>query len=211
MQSVTILCTDPQHPIQGWLARWAQAQASHAVVRIVGHSSQAEGGDILFLVSCHEMISASIRQRYAETLVVHASDLPRGKGMSPHVWQVLEGRTEIAVTLLEAVDDLDAGDIWHQVWIHIPRTALHDEIHALLFDAELKLMSWALENRFTVQPRPQSGPSTRYRKRTPSDSRLELGTTLGDAFNLLRIADPQRYPAFFEVDGVRYKLTLQRM
>jgi methionyl-tRNA formyltransferase len=211
MRSVTILCTDPQHPIQPWLTQWMESQAGFANVRIVHRSDEALGGDLLFLVSCHEIIREPVRRRYVHTLVLHASDLPHGKGMSPHVWQILEGKTEITVTLLEAVDELDAGDIWHQVQLPIPRTALHDDIHSLLFDAELHLMTWALEHMSTVRTRPQSGVSTRYRRRTPEDSRVELSSTLGEAFNQLRVADPNRYPAFLEVDGVRFKILLQRM
>ncbi len=207
---VTILITDSRHPIQPWLRRWEEQNAGEAEIRIVGHSSQATGGDILFLVSCHEIIKAPVRARYKHTLVLHASDLPQGKGMSPHVWQILEGRTELTVTLLEAADTLDAGDIWHQQRITVPTTALHDEIHGALFQAELDLMTWALRHHRSVQPRKQSGTATFYRKRRPEDSRIALETPLGEAFNLLRIADPERYPAFFEVDGVRFKITIQR-
>jgi methionyl-tRNA formyltransferase len=210
MPAVTILITDEHHPIQPWLRLWAERQTDKADIRIVSHSSQATGGDILFLVSCQEIVKAPVRQRYTHTLVLHASDLPRGKGMSPHVWQILEGQTELVVTLLEAADALDSGDIWHQQRVLVPRTALHDEIHTLLFEAELELMTWALVHNRTVQPRRQTGVETIYRKRHPEDSRIDLGTSLGDAFNLLRIADPERYPAFFEIEGVRFKIRIER-
>jgi len=211
MLNVTIICSDPLHPIYPLLREWAEGQVGRAVVRIVQKAADADGGDILFLVSCHELIKALLRDKYRHTLVIHASDLPRGKGMSPHVWQILEGKTELTVTLLEAADKIDAGDIWHQERIHIPATALYDEIHRRLFDAELRLMSWALDNHSTVVPRVQNGESTFYRKRTPEDSRIELDTPLGMAFNQLRIADPQRYPAFFEVEGVRFRIVIERM
>lgn len=211
MPAVTILVTDDRHPIRPWLKRWADQHRGDADIRIVGSSTEATGGDILFLVSCQEIIKEPVRGGYAHTLVLHASDLPRGKGMSPHVWQILEGSTELVVTLLEAADALDAGDIWHQLRIPVSRTALHDEINAALFQAELDLMTWALENHRSVEPRAQVGPGTYYRRRRPEDSRLTLDTSLGEAFNLLRIADPERYPAFVEVDGVRFKITIERM
>lgn len=211
MSAVTILCTDLRHPIYPWLRRWAAEHASLADIQIVQRSADVPGGDILFLVSCHEIIKASVRAQYRHTLVIHASDLPKGKGMSPHVWQILEGSTDITVTLLEAAEALDAGDIWHQETMFIPRTALHDEIHARLFETELRLMSWALQHHAHVQPRPQSGLGSFYRKRTPGDSQIPLDMPVGQAFSLLRIADPQRYPAFIEVDGVRFKILIERM
>ena len=211
MPAVTILCTDLQHPIYPYLRRWAAEHGAVADIQIIQRSAEVQGGEILFLVSCHEIIKAPVRDRYRHTLVIHASDLPRGKGMSPHGWQILEGSTDITVTLLEAAEALDAGDIWHQETMHIPRTALHDEIHATLFETELRLMTWALQHHTTVQPRQQSGAGSFYRKRNPGDSQIALDMPIGQAFPLLRIADPQRYPAFIEVDGVRFKILIERM
>jgi len=211
MLNVTIICSDPLHPIYPCLRQWATAHSERSRVEIVQKAADAKGGDLLLLVSCHEIIKAPLRKLYRHTLVIHASDLPHGKGMSPHIWQILEGRTELVVTLLEAVDGLDAGDIWHQERIHVPATALHDEIHRRLFDAELRLMSWALDNHAMVQPRAQSGESSFYRKRTPEDSRIGLDSTLREVFNQLRVADPQRYPAFFEYEDTRFKIVIERM
>jgi len=211
MPSVTILCTDLQHPIYPYLRRWVDDHAAQAEIQIHQCSADVPGGDVLFLVSCHEIIKAPVRNRYRHTLVIHASDLPRGKGMSPHVWQILEGQTEIVVTLLEAAEALDAGDIWHQETMHIPRTALHDEIHDTLFKTELRLMTWALHHHTDVQPRAQKGAGSFYRKRNPGDSQIPLDMPISQAYALLRIADPQRYPAFIEVDGVRFKILIERM
>jgi methionyl-tRNA formyltransferase len=166
---------------------------------------------MLFLISCHEIIKPPLLDKYLHSLVIHASDLPNGKGMSPHVWQILQGKKELVVSLLEAGVNLDSGDIWHQEVIDIPVTALHDEIHRLLFEAEMRLMTWAVENRATVHPRRQIGRSSFYAKRTPEDSRISLQSTIEEAFNILRVADPQRYPAFFEYEGVRFKIKIERI
>ncbi len=88
---------------------------------------------------------------------------------------------------------------------------LHDEIHARLFDAELRLMTWAVANCRTAQPRAQSGAPTLYRRRTPADSKIDPAQSIASAFNLLRIADPDRYPAFFEIAGHRYKIRIEKM
>ena len=69
--------------------------------------------------------------------MTHASDLPKGRGWSPHIWQVLEGKQEIRVSLLEAEDAVDSGAIWHQNKLVIPQSALWDEVNEALFDAEL--------------------------------------------------------------------------
>lgn len=212
MPDVEILCTDPQHPVNAWLERWKTEHADRARITIRRDwRDLPPRGDFLFLVSCHQIIRADVRSRFRHTLVLHASELPKGRGMSPHVWQILEGRNRIVLTLLDADDPLDSGRIWHQIAMQFDGTELHDEIHARLFDAELELMSWALANCATATPRMQVGEPTFYRKRTPADSRIDPERPLVEAFDLLRIADPQRYPAYFEHRGATYRITIDRV
>jgi methionyl-tRNA formyltransferase len=211
--NICILCTDPQHPVNTWLERWAEEQRAESnQVSLVRDWRDAEGGDLLFLVSCHQIVGAAVRGNFQRTLVLHASALPQGRGMSPHVWQILEGADRITVTLLDAVDELDRGDIWNQIEIGFNGTELHTEIHALLFAAELQLMTWAVRHVLTAQPRPQPhSQESLYRKRVPEDSRIDPQRPLVEAFNLLRIADPDRYPAFFDHRGQRYRLRIEKM
>ena len=211
MTSVHIVCTDPQHGVNAWLERWIEAHAGDADIRLLRDAREASGGDFLFLVSCHQIVGRDILDRYRHTLVLHASALPAGRGMSPHVWQILEGRPGFTVTLLEAAQALDAGRIWHQIEVAVPANAVCHEINALLFDAELALMDWALAHAHEVQPREQQGTPSYYRKRCPADSRIDPERPLAELFDLLRVADPERYPAFFEHRGRRYRLRLEPM
>lgn len=209
MLTISILCTDPGHPVNAWLHRWADEQTGH---RVSIHRDRRElaGGDFLFLVSCHQMIGKPLRDLYRHTLVLHASALPKGRGMSPHIWQILEGADRLWVTLLNAEDALDSGDIWHQVEVRFDGTELHDEINAKLFPAELELMSWALAHCDSATPRMQSGEPNQYRKRTPADSAIDPARPLVESFDLLRVADPERYPAYFEHRGCRYRIRIDK-
>lgn len=208
MTTVSILCTDPKHGVNAWLERWVAAVAPQVEVRICRDWRELTGGDVLFLVSCHQIIGASVRALFKHTLVLHASALPAGRGMSPHIWQILAGCQQLTMTLLEAEDALDTGRIWHQLDVPIPDTAVCGEINALIFDAEIALMDWALAHRDTVAPREQAGEPSLYRKRVPADSRIDPLRPLADSFDLLRVADPDRYPAFFEHRGRTYRLRI---
>jgi methionyl-tRNA formyltransferase len=211
LAQVDVLCTDPQQAVNAWLERWARDIAASATVRIHRDHRSLGGGDFLFLVSCHQIIRASTRQPYRHTLVLHASALPQGRGMSPQVWQILEGKAGFTVSLLEAHDDLDCGRIWQQREVAIAATALYDEINARLFDAEIELMNWALSNCDHAVPRAQVGTPSYYRRRTPEDSRIDPELPLAEQFDLLRVADPQRYPAFFELRGQRYRIRIDKL
>ena len=109
----SILCTDPNHPVIPSLNAWVQVMSSkgHAT-EIVTDKSALNGGDILFLVSCSQMIRDVERKKYKAALVLHASDLPKGRGWSPHIWSILDGANQITLSLLEASEPVDSGAVW---------------------------------------------------------------------------------------------------
>ena len=208
---ICILCSDRRHPINPWLDRFQTELRDWHDVRIVSGASEVGDGDFLFLISCHEIIRTQIRRRFRHTLVIHASALPAGRGMSPHVWQVLEGKNFFAVSLLNAEDLVDSGDIWKQIEVQFGDDELFDEINGRLFDAETELMRWAIENCDRCTPRPQVGTPSYYRRREPADSQIDPRQSIAEQFNLLRIADPERYPAFFELHDQRYMITIKKL
>ncbi len=208
---ISIVCSDLQHPVYPWLLAWRERHQAQHQIEICSQPAQLSGGDILFLISCHDKIGPAIRQAYRATLVIHAADLPHGRGWSPHIWQVIEGRKEIKVTLLTAEDLIDSGEIWAQQTLHLQGHELADEINQLLFAAEMALMDYAVVHLHDAQPRPQQGEPSYYRKRTPEDSRIDPQRSIAEQFDLLRVADPQRFPAFFDFRGYRYRIILEKV
>lgn len=208
---ISVLCSDAAHPVYPWLERWCNLRAREHSVELVDRKSKLHDGDLLFLISCHEVIDSAVLSRYLATLVIHASDLPEGRGWSPHIWQILEGRSEIVVTLLEAEGRVDSGRIWAKRVMHLEGHELFDEINEALFSTEMELMDYAVDNFGRIEPRPQdSRAATYHRRRTPEDSRLDPYRTLADQFDLLRVADPTRFPAFFDFRGNRYLVRIDK-
>jgi methionyl-tRNA formyltransferase len=210
---ITILCSSETHPINPYLFRWIENQGRDHEVELVRRKDDAKGGDLLLLISCVEILTESDRLAYTKTLVIHASDLPKGRGWSPHIWQILEGKTDITVTLLEAENTVDSGDIWHQINCHIPRHALWNEINDSVFNVELKLMDFAVDNFGITIPTRQNTDitPTYYTKRTPADSELDIHKSLLEQFDMIRVSDPERFPAYFKLNGHVYKLRLEKI
>lgn len=208
---IALLCSDSGHPIFSRLSAWAAQQGDRHQIEIVTSSKDLSGGDILFLISCHELIPASLRRKYSKTLIIHASDLPTGRGWSPHVWAVLEDQKHIVVTLLEAEDSPDTGAIWAKEGFDLEGHELYDEVNEKLFGTELNLMTFAIEAFSSIQalPQPANGASY-YRRRTPEDSKIDIEKPIAEQWALLRISDPERYPAFFEKDGYIYEIVLRK-
>lgn len=211
--NISILCSDPAHPVMPSLRRWVDDNAAQHDISLVTRKSDLPGGDLLFLVSCREILRAEDRAAYRACLVLHASDLPRGRGWSPHIWEIAGGAESITLSLLEAEDGVDSGRIWRKTVIPVPRHALWDEINARLFAAEIALIDFAVREFGRIAPEPQAddGSATMYRRRTPEDSRIDPHASLASQFDKIRVADPERFPAFFELHGHRYKLVLEKM
>jgi methionyl-tRNA formyltransferase len=210
---ISLLCSDEQHPVNNHLRRWISAQQGIHQVQLACKKSELVGGHILFLVSCAEIISADDRAAYQATLVLHASDLPRGRGWSPHIWQLINGAEEITVSLLEAEDKVDSGRIWKKLTVPVPKHALWDEINTLLFDAEIELIDFATREFGKIAPARQD-PTVKpsyYPRRYPAHSQVDPLQSIASQFDQIRVCDPNRFPAFFELHGKKYKLILEKL
>ncbi|MEX1086351.1 MAG: formyltransferase family protein [Steroidobacteraceae bacterium] len=195
-----------------WLKAWIRKTTLRGhEVWLGNRKSELPGGDVLFLVSCCEIIEPGVRARYRASLVLHASDLPVGRGWSPHVWGVLAGANEITVCLVEAGDPVDSGRIWLRKRVVLEGHELFDEINSALFSAELALMTQVVEEFTSIKPEPQRPGGSWCRRRTPEDSRLDPAKSLAEQFNLLRVADSRRFPAFMDWRGRRYIVRIEKV
>jgi methionyl-tRNA formyltransferase len=155
---IEILISDPDHPIMSYLKNWKSSQK----INIVHSSQDLTGGFILFLISCAEILRSEITKKYKHSLVLHASDLPKGRGWSPHVWSVLEGNNLLTLSLIEAHEKVDQGQIWLKEHIALEGHELFDEINDKLFQAEIKLMAEAIDKANVITPKSQAGLASNY-------------------------------------------------
>ena len=208
--NISILITSIKHPINAYINKWVEKNKNHQI-SIIHSKEELTSGDILFLISCSDIISKLERGKFMKTLVIHASDLPHGRGWSPHVWEIINGATDITLSLLEAEDKVDTGDIWKKTIVSIPKTALFDEINELIFNSELELMDFAIVNYNTIKPKKQSNiDSTYWPKRSPKDSEIDVNKGISEQFDLIRICDPDRFPVFFYKNGERFNITIKK-
>jgi len=209
---ISILCSTPSHPVNKFLSQWKKKNKQNHEIEILNKKSDLKSGDILFLISCTEIIDKNVRINFKKTLVIHASDLPDGRGWSPHVWQIISGANLITLTLLEAEDSVDTGDIWKKSVITISKDLLWQEINNIIFSNELLLMDFAINNFETIIPLRQESASRciKYLRRSPLDSQLDINKSISSQFDLIRVCEPDRYPAFFKIHGKKYKIILEK-
>jgi len=169
-------------------------------------ASDLPRADLCFYLSYGRIVDRMTLNKFSNNLVVHESALPAGKGWSPLTWQILEGRNRVQVTLLEAAEAVDSGLIYAQSLVEFDGYELIDELRTIQAEATFDLCG-----RFVAgypetagKSREQLGIESFYKRRRPVDSELDTGKSLAEQFNLLRVVDNERYPAFFNICGNRY-------
>ncbi|GIP36208.1 formyltransferase family protein [Paenibacillus sp. J2TS4] len=167
-------------------------------------------GDLAFYLSCEQIVSAKLRERNRHNLVVHASDLPRGRGWSPLSWKIVNGENSVPIVLFEAADQVDSGDIYLRDTIEYTGFELLGELREALAEASIRLCLSFIEQYPAIVhlASKQHGEATYYPKRTARDSRLDPDRTIREQFNLMRIADNEKYPCYFELGGCQYILSI---
>ena len=176
------------------------------------HERDLPPGDILFILSYWGLLKTSSLKKHTHNLVVHESSLPEGKGWSPMTWQILEGKKQIPFTLFEAVEKVDAGDIYLQNKLTLQGSELIDELRDLQAAKTLDLCARFLDQYPGIisSKRAQSGTESFYPRRTPDSSELDSSLPLSSQFDLLRTVDNESHPAFFIHQGEKYLLKISR-
>lgn len=181
----------------------------HDVMEVL-NPQELPRGDIAFFLSCEQLIKKDLRDRNRHNIVIHASALPLGKGWSPLAWQILKGKNEITLTMFEAADDVDAGDIYATETIQFEGHELIDEMRQKEGEALIRLANQFVGAYPNVSGRPQEGEESIYPKRTPKYSELDPTRPIIEIFDTLRVADNERYPAFFTHRGHTYTIKIYK-
>jgi methionyl-tRNA formyltransferase len=174
------------------------------------HTKIDQNYDILFILSYHKIIDSKYLNA-KHNIIIHASDLPKGKGWSPMFWQILEGKNEIVFSMFEASDGVDDGDIYMKKTLHLNGFELNEELRfkQANFINEMCLEFFKNNVQFSKTAK-QTGKESFYLKRSSKDSKLDITKTIEEQFNLLRIVDNENYPAFFYKDGEKYILKIEK-
>lgn len=180
------------------------------VVRFCTNVDDLSTGDVLFLLGCRTILSDEQLSQHKHSLVIHPSKLPEGKGSAALIWKILEGENTLFISLFEATNKIDGGDIIFQDKITLKGYELSDEIRYKQALKSFELIFKFLDTYPNIKPVKQKGRSSYYPKRTPKDSELDINKSIREQFNLLRVVDNERYPAFFHYGNHRYILKIYK-
>ena len=170
--------------------------------------------DVNIIFSYFKKIPNKYLKKSKFNLIPHESNLPKGKGMSPLTWQILEGRRNIIFSLIEADKKIDSGKIYYKKKVNIPKTFLFDEIKKTQLYNNLNLIEKFLKY-YKKNKKPPRGfvsnfKETFYKRREPNDSKVDINKKIKNQFNLLRVVDNKKYPAYFKIHGKKYLIKIEK-
>jgi len=131
----------------------------------------------------------------------------------PKIPLQIEGKQKIPVTLFEAEDAVDSGPIYLQNCMVLEGHELVDELRSKQADATLDLCREFVQRYPEIihEAVAQSGEESFYPRRRAEESRLDPQKTIVEQFNLLRVVDNERYTAFFDWQGKRYLIKIEKV
>jgi methionyl-tRNA formyltransferase len=146
--------------------------------------------DLLFVVSWRHRIPASVyKQAGRGAFLFHDSLLPRYRGFSPTVWAIINGEDETGATLLELVEEIDAGAIVDQQRIPIGPEDTIATVLPKVTASYLEIFERNLPGIVdgTYPRRAQNGAEATYCcKRVPEDAKIAWSRPAAQIHNLIR-------------------------
>ncbi len=139
-------------------------------------------------------------------LNVHASVLPRWRGAAPIQRAIESGDSYSGVTIMQIVEDLDAGKMYQKQIVPITSETTGGSLHDTLSQVGADLMCDVLKNLLTIQPMPQDETLVTYASKLEKDEeKLDFSLEAEYLERKIRAFNP--YPGtYFEYQGNRFKV-----
>jgi len=207
---ITILTDNTNSWIMPYVDDLKKELIQFHTIHHIYNTSDIVGGDIMFVLSCENIIKKEFLEFHKSNVVVHESKVPQGKGWSPLTWQVLEGVNRVPISLFEVVEAVDAGDVYIIDYIELEGHELNDEIKHKQGLLTMKMVKQYINEFGKIKGTPQSGEESFYPRRGPAESEIDITKPIVDQFNLFRVVDNERYPAHFYINNQKYILKIYK-
>jgi len=160
--------------------------------------------DLCLVICWYWLISKEVLDVVPKIIGIHNSILPKYRGGSPLVWQIINGGHVIndvpyvGSSFFTITKDMDAGDIWAQYKIRLDFNDYIDDVikkmnkktTSILKEMWLKILS----NKHI--PKPQIGTPSYCAQRIPEDGKINWSKSAVQIYNFIR-AQSHPYPGSF--------------
>ncbi len=137
-------------------------------------------------------------------VIFHMTDLPFGRGGSPLQNLIVQGFTETKISAIRCVEELDAGPVYLKKTLSLLGTAEEIFIRASILIEDM-IVEIIEKN---IQPVPQEGNPTHFKRRKPAESDIAEISSLELIYDHIRMLDADGYPkAFIETKHFRFEFS----
>lgn len=136
------------------------------------------------------------------TVIFHMTDLPYGRGGSPLQNLIVRGHSETQLSALQCGAGLDTGPIYLKRELSLDGTA--EEIFRRANELMLPMIRDIVGK--DIEPTPQEGSPTEFKRRKPNQSAIDEAQTADKAYDHIRMLDAEGYPHAF-VETERFRIT----
>jgi methionyl-tRNA formyltransferase len=208
------------------IERWPKVRATIELARSYGIPVQViekktDLDRIVPEISGKNCLSAGFNFLFPKTLLdaagvflnVHGSLLPKYAGARTLGWVIENGETESGVTVHVIDEGVDTGPIIHQRTFSLSPFETTRSLAQKAALIEPVVVLEALEKFASVglsEARMQTHLEKVLPNRTPEHSRLDPSEPLAALINKIRAADPDHYPAHFELNGEKVCIRIWR-
>ena len=139
-----------------------------------------------------------------ENVCFHETPLPYGRGGSPIQNMIATGHATTKISALRMEEGLDTGPIYMQRSLTLNGSAQE------IFERTASIVADMIEVivKKTPHPKVQKGRVTRFKRRTPAQSDINIlpYPSLKRVYDFIRMLDAETYPrAFLETSGLRFE------
>jgi methionyl-tRNA formyltransferase len=171
--------------------------------------------ELCFVVGWYWLIGDDVLNSVPHGFVgIHNSLLPKYRGGSPLVWQILRNEKEVGFSLFSFDSGMDTGPIWAQGRVPLGREDYVSDVLAKLEEETIRMVRAGYHGLLegSVMPSPQNNAEATYcAQRLPSDGRIDWHAPAEDVHNFIR-AQSDPYPgAFTHYEGRILKIWRARV
>ena len=166
--------------------------------------------EIVFVLGFTRILGVDFLSRNKICMVIHESNLPKGRGFSPVQWQILANKNTFTNCLILMNRGIDSGEIVLKNKIVLDGSELYEEIRKKQAKKTIDLVKKFLKTYPKFKVKKQKGRATYFRKRSKEDSELNINKSIKKQFNLMRIANNEKWPLYFKYRNKTYFLKINK-
>jgi methionyl-tRNA formyltransferase len=178
---------------------------------ISNHYNLKKNYDLTFIISYYKIIPKKFLSYSKYNLVIHESDLPNGRGMSPLYWQILEGKKKIVFTLFECSEKMDEGKYYIKKTFYFEPTLLYEEIKEKQLKSAFKMIELFIERyskKKNIKSFNQKGKVSYFSRIPSSLSELNVNKSIKSQINIIRTRDNKNFPSYFIYKKRKYTIKI---